>query len=81
MYQLRLLLSDEEQAAYVEGFKTGTNWKNFYIPGGPWKNPKDWQSLINWLSWMEGFASAANNDHLFHLLHGEYEFLTECKPS
>lgn len=81
MYQLRLLLSNEEQAAYDRGFEVGSNWKNSYEPGGPWINPDNWQSQLNWVSWMEGFATATNDDRLFGSINGMYDWVVKCKPS
>jgi len=81
MYQLRLLLSNEEQKAYDEGFERGSSWCNSWRPGGPNTHRNNVQSYLKWLSWMEGFAVATNDTSLFRQLHGRYERITRCRPS
>jgi len=45
---------------YTEGYKTGRNWKDDYIPGGPFVCDKE--SREDNLVWMEGFYDGLKNN-------------------
>jgi hypothetical protein len=80
-YQMRLLLSEGEQEAYAVGFARGMTWNNSWRPGGPHVHRKNIQSKLNWLSWMEGFASATNDQFIFDQIRWVYTDAVSCKRS